>query len=197
MLAVTKYFTMPVSGKKQSLWWESYELFVLSQHPNLYSEHVMCLACSKSRSPTLAIVKIGSSHSTSNLQSHKRSHHSEEYDAITKRVNLKNPQSTTHGEVVPTSTRNIPGFVTKLNAKCAKLVYRTAAAMLAIEEGIPFCIFEQPLFLRLFTPLNHESGRIVKLQCHQVKDAVIEMGDYVCVCVCVSGLRLQLGYCNA
>jgi hypothetical protein len=62
-LAVTKYFTMPVSGKKQSLWWEGFELFVPSQHPNLYSEHVMCLACSKSRSLMLAIVKIGSSHS--------------------------------------------------------------------------------------------------------------------------------------
>jgi hypothetical protein len=24
MLAVTKYFTMPVSGKKQSLWWEGF-----------------------------------------------------------------------------------------------------------------------------------------------------------------------------
>jgi hypothetical protein len=65
-----------------------------------------------------------------------------------------------------------------LNAKCAKLVYCTAAAMLAIEEGIPFCTFEQPSFLQLFTPLNHESGKIVKLQGHQVKDAVIEMGDY-------------------
>ncbi len=67
MLAVTKYFTMPVSGKKQSSRWEGFELFVPSQHPNLYSEHIMCLACSKSQSPTLAIVKIGSSHSTSNL----------------------------------------------------------------------------------------------------------------------------------
>jgi hypothetical protein len=72
----------------------------------------------------------------------------------------------------------MPGFVTKLNAKCAKLVYRTAAATLAIEEGIPFCTFEQPLFLLLFTPLNHESGKIVKLQREQVSDAVIEMGDY-------------------
>jgi hypothetical protein len=72
----------------------------------------------------------------------------------------------------------MPGFVTKLNAKCAKLVYPTAAATLAIEEGIPFCTFKQPSFLQLFTPLNHESGKIVKLQRHQVKDAVIEMGDY-------------------
>jgi hypothetical protein len=124
----------------------------------------MCLACSKSHSPTLAIVKIGHSQSTSNLQAHKKSHHSEEYDTIVKRVNLKNPQSTTRGEVIPTSIKNMPGFVNKLNAKCAKLVYRTAAAMLAIEEGIPFHTFEQPLFLQLFTPLNHESGKIVKLQ---------------------------------
>jgi hypothetical protein len=72
----------------------------------------------------------------------------------------------------------MPGFVAKLNTKCAKLVYRTAAATLAIEEGIPFCTFEQPLFLRLFTPLNHESSKIVKLQRIQVKDAVVEMGDY-------------------
>ncbi len=178
MLKVTKYFTMSVSGKKQSLWWEGFELFVPSQHPNLYSEHVMCLACSKSCSHTLAIVKIGSSQSTSNLWAHKKSHHSEEYDNISKRVNLKNPQSTTRGEVVPTSISNMPGFVTKLNAKCAKLVYCTAASTLAIEEGIPFCTFKQPLLLWLFTPLNHESGKIVKLQRHQVKDAVIEMGDY-------------------
>ncbi len=97
MLKVTKYFTMSVSGKKQSLWWEGFELFVPSKHPNLYSEHVMCLECSKSCSPMLAIVKIGYSQSTSNLQAHKKSHHSEEYDAIAKHVNLKNPQSTTHG----------------------------------------------------------------------------------------------------
>jgi hypothetical protein len=66
-LKVTKYFTMSVSGKKQSLWWKGFEVFVPSKHPNLYSEHVMCLACSKSRSPSSAIVKIGSSQSTSNL----------------------------------------------------------------------------------------------------------------------------------
>jgi hypothetical protein len=177
-IKVSKYFTMSVSGKRQSLWWDGFELFVPSKHPNLYSEHVMCLACSKSCSPTLAIVKIGVSQSTSNLRAHKKAHHSEEYDAIAKRVNLKNPQSTTRGEVVPTSIRNMPGFVAKLNAKCAKLVYHTAAATLAIEEGIPFRTFEQPSFLQLFTPLNHESSKIINLQLHQVKDAVIEMGDY-------------------
>jgi hypothetical protein len=36
----------------------------------------------------------------------------------------------------------MPGFVAKLNAKCAKLVYRTFAATLAIEEGIPFRTFD-------------------------------------------------------
>ncbi len=125
----------------------------------MYSEYIMCLACSKSCSPTLAIVKIGSFQSTSNLWVHKKSHYSEEYDAIAKPVNLKNSQSTTRGEVVPTSIRNMPRFVTKLNAKCAKLVYRSAAATFAIEEGIPFRTFKQPLFLRSFTSLNHESGK--------------------------------------
>jgi len=50
--------------------------------------------------------------------------------------------------------------------------------MLAIEEDIPFRTFEQPSFRRLFTPLNHESDKIVKLQRHQVKVAVLEMGSY-------------------
>ena len=72
----------------------------------------------------------------------------------------------------------MPGFGAKLNAKCAKLLYRTAAALLAIEEGIPFCTFEQPSFRRLFSPLNHESDKIVNLQRHQVKDALLEMGSY-------------------
>ena len=70
------------------------------------------------------------------------------------------------------------GFVTKLNTTCAKLIYRTAAATLAIEEGIPFRTFEQPAFRHLFTPLHHESDKNVKLQRNQVKDAVLEMGSY-------------------
>jgi hypothetical protein len=70
------------------------------------------------------------------------------------------------------------GFITKLKTKCAKLIYRTAAAMLAIDEGIPFHTFEQPSFRRLFTPLNHESDKIVKLRRNQVRDAVLEMGSY-------------------
>ncbi len=70
------------------------------------------------------------------------------------------------------------GFVTKLNTTCAKLIYRTTAATLAIKEGIPFHTFEQPAFRHLFTPLHHESDKNVKLQRNQVKDAVLEMGSY-------------------
>ena len=70
------------------------------------------------------------------------------------------------------------GFVTKLNTTCAKLVYRTAAATLATEEGVPFRTFEQPVFRHLFTPLHHESDKIAKLQRNQVKDAVLKMGSY-------------------
>jgi hypothetical protein len=60
------------------------------------------------------------------------------------------------------------------------MVYHTASATLGIDikEGIPFRTFEQPSFLRLFTPLNHESSKIFNLQRNQVKDAVIEMVDY-------------------
>jgi hypothetical protein len=70
------------------------------------------------------------------------------------------------------------GFITKLKTKCAKLIYRTAAATLAIKEGIPFRTFEQPLFRYSFTPLNHESNKIVKLHRNQIRDAVLEMGSY-------------------
>ncbi len=70
------------------------------------------------------------------------------------------------------------GFITKLKTKCAKLIYRTAAATLAIDEGIPFHTFEQPSFRRLFIPLNHESDKIVKLHRNQVRDAVLEMCSY-------------------
>ncbi len=72
----------------------------------------------------------------------------------------------------------MPGFTPKLTAKCAKLIYCTAAATLTIEEGIPFWTFVQPSLLQLFTPLNHESDKIVNLWDKQVRDAMIEMGDY-------------------
>jgi hypothetical protein len=87
--------------------------------------------------PELKIVKIGICQSTSNLQAHKKFNHPYEYDAIANCSDLKNPQSTTCEELL-TSIKNMPGFTTKLNAKCAKLIYCTASATLAIKEGIPF-----------------------------------------------------------
>jgi hypothetical protein len=165
---------MPVLGNKSSKWWEGFEQLVPSKHPKLFTEYVLCVSCLKSANPESGLVKIGISQSTSNLRAHKKFNHPKEYEAITIIGNLKTPQS-----VIPTtSIKNMPGFSVKLNAKNAKLVYRTAAATLAIEEGIPFRTFEQPSFHRLFTPLNHESDKIVKLQRHQVKDAVLEMGSY-------------------
>jgi hypothetical protein len=169
-----KYFSMPVLGNKSSKWWEGFEQLVPSKHPKLFTEYVLCVSCLKSANPESGLVKIGICQSTSNLRAHKKFNHPEEYEAITSINNLKSPQS-----VIPTtSIKNMPGFSVKLNAKNAKLVYRTAAATLAIEEGIPFRTFEQPSFRRLFTPLNHESDKIVQLQRHQVKDAVLEMGSY-------------------
>jgi hypothetical protein len=172
---VTKeYFTMPVLGKKSSVWWEGFTQFIPSKLPKLFTEYVMCLSCSKLANPESGLVKIGIFQSTSNLRAHKKFNHPKEYKVIANSNNLKTPQS----PVPMTSIKNMSGFVTKLKTKCAKLIYRTAAAMLAIEEGIPFHTFEQPSFRRLFTPLNHESNKIVKLQRHQVKDAVLKMGSY-------------------
>jgi hypothetical protein len=146
-----------------------------SKHPKLYAEYALCLSCSKSSNPDSALVKIGISQSTSNLRAHKKFNHPKEYEVINNTNNLKTSQS------VPSSTtsiKNMPGFGTKLNTTSAKLIYRTAAATLAMEEGIPFRTFEQPAFRRLFIPLHHESDKIVKLKRDQVKDAVLEMGSY-------------------
>jgi hypothetical protein len=43
--AVTKYFTMPVSGKKQSLWWEGFELFCPKPTSKsvLWARHVLSM----------------------------------------------------------------------------------------------------------------------------------------------------------
>ncbi len=154
---VSKYFTMPVLDKKSSIWWEGFAQFIPSKHPKLFTEYVMCLLCSKSANPESGLVKIGICQSTSNLRAHKKFNHPKDYKVIANSNNLKTPQS-----LVPTtSIKNMSGFITKLKSKCAKLIYRTAAAMLAIEEGIPFHTFEQPLFRPLFTPLNHESDKIV------------------------------------
>ncbi len=171
---ITKYFTMPVLGKKSSIWWEGFAQFIPSKHPKLFTEYVMCLSFSKLANPELGLVEIGTCQSTSNLQAHKKFNHPKEYKVIANSNDLKTPQS-----LVPTtSIKSMSGFITKLKTKCAKLIYRTAALMLAIKEGIPFRTFEQPLIRHLFTPLNHESDKIVKLHCNQVRDAVLEMGSY-------------------
>jgi len=70
----------------------------------------------------------------------------------------------------------LPGCCVKLKVKDTRLLYRTAAATLAIEEGIPFRMFAQPSFRCLFTPLNLESDRIVNLNHQEVRDSVMEMG---------------------
>ena len=167
---VTKYFTIPVLGKTAFVWWEGLAQLMPSKQPKLFIEYAMCLLCSKLSNPDLGLVKIGISQSTSNLWAHKKFNHPKEFGVVANSKNLKTPQ------LVPTtSIKNMSGFVTKLSTTCAKLIYIycTAAATLAIKEGIPFCAFEQPAFCRLFTPLHHESDKIVKLQCNQVKDAVL------------------------
>jgi hypothetical protein len=56
---VTKYFTMPVLGKKSSVWWEGFAQLMPSNHPKLFTEYAMCLVRSKSSNPDLGLVKIG------------------------------------------------------------------------------------------------------------------------------------------
>jgi hypothetical protein len=72
----------------------------------------------------------------------------------------------------------MPGFTAKVKVKDAKLLYRTAATTLAIKEGIPFRMFSQPSFRRLFNPLNAESNKIVNLSRNDVRDSVLEMGGF-------------------
>ena len=72
----------------------------------------------------------------------------------------------------------LPGCCVKLKVKDTRLLYRTAAATLAIKEGIPFRMFTQPSFRCLFTPLNLESDRIVNLNHQEVRDSVMEMGVF-------------------
>jgi hypothetical protein len=65
---VTKYFTMNITYKKSSPWWEGFELFIPVKHPTLYKEYVLCKECSTFRKNLDAgIVKVGVSQSTSNL----------------------------------------------------------------------------------------------------------------------------------
>ena len=160
---VTTYFTMPVTCSKQSLWWEGFELFVHTKYPGLYKEYVMCKKCpNPAKSTDAGIVKVGLNQSTSNLQSHTRYHHPKEYEIIWTRVN-KTTKKLREQEVLPTSIKNMPGFSAKLKVKDARLLYRTAAATLAIEEGVSFCTFAQPSFRRLLIPLNSESDKFVGL----------------------------------
>jgi hypothetical protein len=138
----------------------------------------MCLECSTFRNnPDAGIVKIGISQLTSNLRSHKKHHHSAEYEAITKGLNKTTKKSDGEG-LVTKSILNMPGFTAKVKVKDAKLLYRTAATTLAIEEGIPFRMFSQPSFRRLFNPLNAESNKIVNLSRNDVRDSVLEMGGF-------------------
>jgi hypothetical protein len=45
---VTKYFTMPLVGKKSLVWWEGFAQLMPSKHLKLFTEYVLCLWCLKS-----------------------------------------------------------------------------------------------------------------------------------------------------
>jgi hypothetical protein len=164
---------MNVTHKKSSPWWEGFELFIPVKHPTLYKEYVLCKGCSTFRKNSDArIVKVGVSQSTIYLWSHKRHHHPAKYKTISKHVDKVTQKSSEDG-VLPTSIAKMPGFSAKLKVQDARLLYRTAAATLAIEEGIPFHMFSQPSFCYLFIPLNSESNKIVKLTCQVVRASVL------------------------
>jgi hypothetical protein len=59
----------------------------------------------------------------------------------------KNMKKSKEDEVLPRSIENMPGFTAKIKVKDAKLLHRTAALTLAIEEGIPFWTLYKPSFL--------------------------------------------------
>jgi hypothetical protein len=148
------------------------------KHPTLYKEYALCKECSTfHKNPDAGIIKVGVSRSTSNLRAHKRHHHPAEYKIITKHVDKTTKKSSRDG-VLPTSITKMPGFSAKLKVQDARLLNWTAAATLAIEEGIPFRAFSQPSFRRLFIPLNSESSKIVKLTCQEVRASVIAMGGF-------------------
>jgi hypothetical protein len=174
----TKYITLPINCGKNSPWWVGFELFNPVKHPTLYKAHVMCKECSTFKNnPDAGIIKIGISQSTSNLRSHKKHHHPAEYETITKGLS-KTTMKSNGGLINPTSIMNMPGFTVKVKTKDAKLLFRTAATTLAIEEGVPFRLFSQDSFRRLFIPLNAESNKIVNLSRNDVRDSVVEMGEF-------------------
>jgi hypothetical protein len=120
----------------------------------------MCKECSNFRNnPDAGIVKVGVNQSTSNLRAYNRHRHPEEYETLSTHVN-KTTKKSSEQEVLPTSILNMPGFSTKIKVKDTRLHYRTAAAILGIEEGIPFCTFSQPSFRCLFIPLNSKSEKM-------------------------------------
>ncbi len=43
---VTNYFTMDITLKRSSPWWEGFEQFIPIKHPTLYKEYVLCKECS-------------------------------------------------------------------------------------------------------------------------------------------------------
>jgi hypothetical protein len=111
VVEVTKYFTMDVSLKRSSPWWEGFEKFIPSKHPTLYKEYILCKECSTlHKNSDKGIVKVGWSQSTSNLRAHKRHHHPAEYETITKRVDKTTKRSSGDGGL-PKSIKMLPGFV--------------------------------------------------------------------------------------
>ena len=138
----------------------------------------MCKKCSNlSNNTDAGIVKVGLNQSTSNLCSHTRHCHPEEYETISTHVN-KTTKRSSEQEVLPTSIKNMPSFSAKPKAKDARLLYRTATATLAIKEGIPFCTFAQPSFHRLFIHLNSKSNKIVGSNCAEVRASLLEIGGF-------------------
>lgn len=132
----TKYITMPVSCGKKSPWWVGFELFNPVKHPTLYKQHVMCKECSTFKNnPDAGIIKVGLSQSTSNLRSHKKHHHSAEYETIIKGACKKTTMQSNGGLIHTSSILNMPGFTAKVKAKDAKLLFQTAATCIDSESS--------------------------------------------------------------
>ena len=124
---------MDVMSKRSSPWWEGFVQFIPIKHPTLYKEYVLCKECSTfHKKSNKGIVKVGMSQSTSNLRAHKKHHHPAEYETIAKRVDKTTIRSSGDGGL-PKSITMMPGFSVKLKVKDSWLLYRTAAATLAID----------------------------------------------------------------
>jgi hypothetical protein len=90
----------------------------------------------------------------------------------------KTTKKSSEQEVLPTFILNMPSFSARPKVKDARLLYWTATATLAIEEGIPFCTFSQPSFRCLFIPLNSEFKNNVGLNQAEVRASVLKMGRF-------------------